>query len=194
MLFNRFKTLHKIKTHREVLYKFLILLSILALYFGYLSIEYGIFTGGLVAALTWSFFVLCTPVADAGFLLDLPIRVLFGVRMLISEVLVWAIAIAINGYAILYNQAAYDKTVLTVLFKEIILTPYPYWSVFILSGIGTFLSIYFGDEMLDVLRHRDRVKYHEHAFKWKLVGLISLFLLIFFAYYLLLDTLNIQIN
>lgn len=194
MLFNRFKTLHKIKTHREVLYKFLILLSILALYFGYLSIEYGILTGGLVAALTWSFFVLCTPVADAGFLLDLPIRILFGVRMLISEVLVWAIAIAINGYAILYNQAAYDKTVLTVLFKEIILTPYPYWSVFILSGIGTFLSIYFGDEMLDVLRHRDRVKYHEHAFKWKLVGLISLFLLIFFAYYLLLDTLNIQIN
>lgn len=194
MLFHRFKSLHSIKTHKEVLYKFLILLSIIALYFVYLSIEYGVLTGGLVAVLTWSFFVLCTPVADAGFLLDFPIRLLFGVRMLFSEILVWVIAIAINGYAILYNQTAYDKTVLTVLFKEIILTPFPYWSVFILSGIGTFLSIYFGDEMLDVLRHRDRVKYHEHAFKWKLVGLISLFLLIFFAYYLLLDTLNIQIK
>lgn len=194
MIFQRLRTLHNVKTHREVLYKFLILLSILILYFGYLSIEYGILTGGLVAALTWSFFVLCTPVADAGFLLDLPIRLLFGVRMLMSEILVWAIAIAINGYAILYNQAAYDKTVLTVLFKEIILTPFPYWSVFILSGIGTFLSIYFGDEMLDVLKHRDRAKYHEHAFKWKLVGMISLFLLIFIAYYLLLGTLNIHIK
>lgn len=194
MLFHKFKSLHKIRTHREVLYKFLILVSILVLYFGYLSIEYGILTGGLVAALTWSFFVLCTPVADAGFLLDLPIRLLFGVRMLFSEILVWTIAIAINGYAILYNQEVYEKTVLTALFKEIILTPFPYWSVFILSGIGTFLSIYFGDEMLDVLRHRDRVKYHEHAFKWKVVGLISLFLLIFFAYYVLLESLDIQIS
>ena len=147
-----------------------------------------------MTVLTWSFFVLCTPIADAGFLLDLPIRLLFGFRMLYSEILVWGIALIINGSAILYNQEAYDRTVLTALFKKIILTPFPYWSVFLLSGIGTFLSIYFGDEMLDVLRHRDRVQYHQHAFKMKLVGLISLFLLIFFAYYILLGSLNIQLN
>jgi len=194
MLFHKFKSLHKIETHKEILYKFFILLSVLVLYFGYMSVEYGILTGGLVAALTWSFFVLCTPIADAGFLLDLPIRLLFGFRMLYSEFLVWVIAIAINGYAILYNQEAYDKTVLTMLFKEILLTPFPYWSVLVLSGLGTFLSIYFGDEMLDVLRHRDRVKYHQHAFKLKIIGLISLFLLIFFAYYFLLASLNLQIN
>ena len=123
MLFQRFKTLHKIETHKEVLYKFIILLSILVLYFGYLSIEYGILTGGVVAVLTWSFFVLCTPVADAGFLLDFPIRLLFGFRMLYSEILVWSIALAINGYAILYNQEAYDKSLLTMLLKKIILTP-----------------------------------------------------------------------
>tara|TARA_R110002096_G_scaffold266710_1_gene460344 strand:+ start:136930 stop:137514 length:585 start_codon:yes stop_codon:yes gene_type:complete len=194
MLFQRFKTLHKIETHKEVLYKFIILLSILVLYFGYLSIEYGILTGGVVAVLTWSFFVLCTPVADAGFLLDFPIRLLFGFRMLYSEILVWSIALAINGYAILYNQEAYDKSLLTMLLKKIILTPFPYWSVVFLSGVGTFLSIYFGDEMLDVLRHRDRVKYHQHSFKLKLVGFVSLFMLIFFSYYFLLESLNIQIN
>lgn len=194
MLFQRFKSLHKIETHKEVLYKFLILSGILVFYFGYLSVEYGILTGGIVAVLTWSFFVLCTPVADAGFLLDLPIRLLFGFRMLYSEILVWGIAIAINSYAILYNQEAYDKTLLTMLLKKIILTPFPYWSVVFLSGIGTFLSIYFGDEMLDVLRHRDCVKYHQHSFKLKLVGFISLFLLIFFSYYFLLESLNIQID
>mgnify|MGYP000701735568 CR=1 FL=1 len=194
MLFHKFKSLHKIETHKEVLYKFLILLSVLVLYFIYLSVEYGILTGGTVAILTWSFFVLCTPVADAGFLLDLPIRLLFGFRMLYSEIIVWSIAIFINSYALLYSQAAYDKTVLTLLLKKILLTPFPFWSVFLLSGVGTFLSIYFGDEMLDVLRHRDRVKYHQHAFKMKIVGLIGLFLLIFFAYYFLLESLNIQIN
>ncbi|MBL4601454.1 MAG: hypothetical protein JKY84_01780 [Emcibacteraceae bacterium] len=188
-----FKTLHKIETHREVLYKFLILLSIIAAYFGYLSYEYGLMTGGIVAILTWSFFVLCTPVADAGFLLDFPIRLLFGIRMLYSEILVWSIAGAINIYALLYNQEAYDKTVLTMLFKKILLNPNPYWSVLLLSGFGTFLSIYFGDEMLDVFKHRDRVKYHQHAFKLKLIGLIGLFLLIFIAYYFLLESLQIQL-
>lgn len=186
--------LHKTETHREVLFKFLLLLSVLVLYFFYLSNEYGLVTGGIVAALTWSFFVLCTPVADAGFLLDFPIRLLFGVRMLYSEILVWAIAIGINAYAFTYGQTSYDKTTLTLLLKKIIITPYPYWSIIILSGTGTFLSIYFGDEMLDVIRHRDRVKYHEHAFKLKLVAVISLFTLIFFAYYFLLDSLQIQID
>src|SRR6056297_222338 len=93
------KHLLKHPPKREGLIKFLLLLAVLLGYFGYLSWEYGLATGGLVAALTWSFFVLCTPVADAGFLLDLPIRLLFGVRMFMSEVLVWAFAIAINGYA-----------------------------------------------------------------------------------------------
>jgi len=192
-MLSHFIKLHQIETHKEVLYKFLILFTVLALYFSYLSVEYGLLTGGIIAALTWSFFVLCTPVADAGFLLDFPIRLLFGIRMLYSEIMVWTIAIAINGYALLYNQDAYDQTMLTVLFKKIIVTPYPYWIIIVLSGTGTFLSIYFGDEMLDVIRHRDREKYHQHAFKLKLIGLISLFLLIFFSYYILLDSLDIKL-
>ena len=93
------------ETHRETLYKFLILLAVLILYFSYLSYKYGILTGGIVSAITWSFFVLCTPIADAGFLLDFPIRLLFGIRMLHSELLVWAIAFSINGYT-LYDDPA----------------------------------------------------------------------------------------
>jgi len=187
-----FKKFHKVETHREVVIKFLLLLLVLILYFAYLSYEYGLLTGGIVAILTWSFFVLCTPVADAGFLLDFPIRLLFGVRMLYSELFVWATAISINIYALIYGAGSYDKTILTTLLKKIILTPYPYWSIILLSGLGTFLSIYFGDEMLDVLRHRDRVKYHQHAFKYKLIGIASLFALIFLAYYFLLNGLQIE--
>ncbi len=189
-----FKQLHKIETHREVVVKFLLLLGVLILYFGYLSYEYGLLTGGIVAALTWSFFVLCTPVADAGFLLDFPIRLTLGIRMLYSEILVWGVAIFINLYALSYNSSAYDKTALTAMFREIITTPYPCWSIIFLSGTGTFLSIYFGDEMLDVFRHKDRVKYHQHAFKLKVIGILSLFILIFFAYYFLLNSMHINLN
>ena len=185
---------HKIETHREVVLKFLLLLCVLILYFSYLTYEYGLLTGGIVAALTWSFFVLCTPVADAGFLLDFPIRLIFGFRMLYSEILVWAIAILINIYALSDGGASYDKTILTSLLKKIIMTPYPYWSIIILSGFGTFLSIYFGDEMLDVFRHRDRIKYHQHGFKLKFINVISLFSLIFLAYYFLLNGLEIHLD
>jgi hypothetical protein len=185
--------LHKQETHREVVIKFLLLLAVLLIYFAYLSYQYGLATGGIVAAMTWSFFVLCTPVADAGFLLDFPIRVLFGIRMLISEIIVWAVAISINAYALIFSQAMYEKTVLTGLLKKIIMTPYPYWSIILLSGFGTFLSIYFGDEMLDVIRHRDRIKYHQHAFKLKVIAVVGLFVLIFLSYYYLLESLNIQL-
>jgi hypothetical protein len=184
--------LHKQETHREVAIKFILLLAVLLGYFAYLSYEYGFATGGIVAAITWSFFVVCTPVADAGFLLDFPIRLLFGIRMLISEIIVWIVAIGINAYALIFNESMYDTTILTSLFKKIILTPYPYWSIVLLSGFGTFLSIYFGDEMLDVIRHRDRVKYHQHAFKLKIIAVIGLFLLIFLSYYYLLESLNIH--
>jgi len=193
MTFN-FKQFHKIETHREVVLKFLLLLCVLILYFSYLTYEYGIATGGIVSALTWSFFVLCTPVADAGFLLDFPIRLIFGIRMLYSELLVWAIAIALNLYALAYGPGLYDKTILTSLLHKILTTPYPFWSIIILSGFGTFLSIHFGDEMMDVFRHRDRVKYHQHAFKFKVVGIVSLFILIFLAYYFLLDSLHIKLD
>jgi len=186
--------LHKQETHREVAIKFVLLLAVLLAYFGYLSYEYGFATGGIVAAITWSFFVLCTPVADAGFLLDFPIRLLFGIRMFISEVVVWVVATCINAYAMIFRESMYDTTILTSLFKKIILTPYPYWSIVILSGFGTFLSIYFGDEMLDVFRHRDRVKYHQNAFKLKVIAVISLFLLIFLSYYYLLESLNIHLS
>ena len=87
---------------KQLLYKFLLLSALLAAYFSYLSFQYGVMTGGIASALTWTFFVLCTPIADAGFLLDFPLRLLFGIRMLVSEVAVWTVAIAINVVSLLY--------------------------------------------------------------------------------------------
>ena len=81
---------------RQVIIKFILLCGVFVGYFAYLSYEFDLMTGGIAALLTWSFFVLCTPVADAGFLLDFPIRLLFGVRMIVSEVAVWVLAFAIN--------------------------------------------------------------------------------------------------
>jgi len=187
------KTLIKHQTKREGLIKFLLLLGVLVGYFGYLSWEYDLVTGGIVSVLTWSFFVLCTPVADAGFLIDFPVRLITGLRMFTTEILVWGIAITINLAGLYSFPESYGTTFLTSLLYKIITTPWPYWSIIALCGAGTFLSIRFGDELLDVLSHKERAYHHKHSFKHSLIAMAALMMLIVWAYYHLLETLGVQI-
>jgi len=118
---------------KQLVYKFLLLCLLLVSYFLYLSFKYDVMTGGIASLLTWTFFVLCTPIADAGFLLDFPLRMILGIRMLFSEIVVWVLAISINGFSLVYFSEYYETTILTKLLYEILTTPYPYWSVIFLS-------------------------------------------------------------
>lgn len=177
----------------QVLIKFILLFLVLFSYFIYLTYEYDLLTGGVAALITWSFFVLCTPIADAGFLLDFPLRLIFGVRMILSEVVVWAIAILINIVSLIYFNKLYETTFITQLMRVILTTPFPYWSVILLSGIGTFLSIRFGDELMDVLHHKDRYFYMRHHFKYEII-IFVFFLFVLFGYYEIISTLGIIIG
>lgn len=181
------------KPQNQIWVKFVLLCLILVAYFVYLTYEYNLLTGGVASLLTWSFFVLCTPVADAGFLLDFPLRLLFGIRMVLSEIAVWAIAILINVIALIYFRDFYQTTTLTRLMEAILTTPFPYWIIIFLSGIGTFLSIRFGDELMDVLHHKDRDYFHSHHFKHELV-IFVFFLIVVFGYYELISGLGINLK
>ncbi|GHB01826.1 hypothetical protein GCM10009069_25750 [Algimonas arctica] len=181
------------KTHTQVYIKFALLLALMLGYFIYLTLQYDLLTGGIAALLTWSFFVFCTPIADAGFLLDFPLRLLFGIRMVVSEIAVWTVAVLINAGTMTFASHYYDTTILTKLLQQIITTPYPYWGIILLSGFGTFLSIRFGDELLDVFHHRDRNFFHTHHFKHELI-LFGFFILIIFGYYYLISTLGIDVS
>jgi hypothetical protein len=175
---------------KQLFYKFTLLCLILIGYFVYLTVQYDLVTGGFGSVLTWSFFVLCTPIADAGFLLDFPLRLLFNIRMLISEIVVWAIAITINIVSVSYFSEYYETTKLTALLYVILTDPYPYWSVILLSGLGTFLSIRFADEVMDVIHHRDRGFFHQKHFMHEII-IIIFFIMIFIGYYELIASLGI---
>ena len=175
----------------QVWIKFIVLCLILSSYFFYLTYQYDLLTGGVAALITWSFFELCTPIADAGFLLDFPLRVLFGIRMILSEIAVWAIAILLNIVFLIYFKEMYETTLITQTMGIILTTPFPYWSVILLSGIGTFLSIRFGDELMDVIHHKDRYFYLRHHFKHEII-LFLFFLLVLFGYYEIIATLGIN--
>ena len=179
------------KSHKQLLIKFLLLCGILVSYFAYLSYEYDLLTGGMAALLTWSFFVLCTPIADAGFLLDFPLRLLLGIRMIVSEIAIWAVAILVNVLTLHYFIDYYNTTVITKILYKILSNPYPYWGVILLSGAGTFLSIRFGDELMDVIHHHDRHFFHSNHFKHELI-LIVFFVIIIFGYYELMSSLGID--
>lgn len=180
------------QTHLETVLKFTGLLALLLAYFGYLSWQYDLATGGWVAALSWSFFVLCTPIADAGFLLDFPIRLLFGTRMVLTEILVWVLALGLNIATILVKPAVYETTFLTSLFYKILVTPWPYWGLIALCALGTFVSIYFGDEMLDVATHKERKTHHRHGFKYRLIVMVGIFLVVMVAYEHLITELGVD--
>lgn len=182
------KVLSKIITQiKKPIIKFTLLCIIVAGYFLYLGILYDFKTSGVTSALTWSFFVLCTPVADAGFLLDFPLRLLFGIRMILSEVVVWGIAILTSTLFLVFFPHYYNTTLLTKLFYTILTTPYPYWSVILVSGIGTFVSIGFGDEVMDIASHSKSIK---HKYGW-VIKLVIMGIVII-TYYLLISSLGMQ--
>lgn len=181
------------KPSQQLVIKFILFCFVLFSYFAYLTYQYDLLTGGIASLLTWSFFVLCTPIADAGFLLDFPIRILFGIRMIWSEIVVWTIAILINVFSLIYFSQFYEVTFITKTLNTILITPFPYWLVTILSGIGTFLSIHFGDELMDVLHHKDRKFYLTHHFKHEIIIFIF-FLMVLFGYYEIISDLGINLE
>lgn len=181
-------------THFETIIKFAALLAIVVGYFGYMAYKYDAATGFGLAVLSWSFFVLCTPIADGGFILAFPVRLLFDIKMAITQLIVWFLAIAINIYMLWAHAEAYQLSLITQVLHQILVEPWPYWSILIISALGTFLSIYFGDEMMDVTHHNDREKHHKNGFKYRILVTVGLGLLTVAAYYELLSSLNINIG
>jgi len=183
----------KHETKKHSLFKFLLLLFVLASYLAFTVYKFGAENGLLITLLSWSFFVLCTPIADAGFLLDFPVRLITGIRMMYSEIIVWIFAISLNAATALYNPSLYSNTLLLNLFYNILSTPFPYWGIILLSCTGTFFSIYFGDELMDVAFHKQRKLYHAYANKYRVVLFAFVIALTFVLYEFLLRQLGVNI-
>lgn len=188
------KHLLRHETKRNILIKFLLVLLVFLGYFIFIAKKYGLQQGFFVSTLSWSFFVLCTPIADAGFLLDFPIRLITKIKMFTSEIFIWIIAISLNLYAFFINPEIYARTKLLSFFKHILEQPFPFWSIIVLSAVGTFVSIKFGDELLDKTKHVEREHYHKHKKKFKLIIMLFLIVLTVVLYDFLLKKLGVDLS
>ena len=125
------------RPRRQVLVKFLLLLVILLGYFGYLAYEYDVATGGIAALLSWSFFVLCTPVADAGFF-----RIFTGISELGLAALLLVFAIGKNRIVGNMAFSMLLMVMLTALGLEFFARPKPVPMLVVIAFVLAFLSIY----------------------------------------------------
>ncbi len=41
----------------------------------------------------------------------------------------------------------------------------PFWAIILVSALGTFMSVYFANELVDIVKHEEREKYKKHAHK-----------------------------
>jgi len=180
-------------TKRKVFIKFLAVVLVFVGYFLFVAGRLGFEDGFYVTILTWSFFVLSTPIADAGFLLDFPLRLLLGVRMIVSESIVWLIAIVANVLALGLKPEVYYSTDLLELFKTILETPWPYWSIILISAVGTFMSVIFGDELIDKVQHKERKIYRKHKFKYRVIVMVFVIVAAVVLYDVLLKQLGYDV-
>jgi hypothetical protein len=171
--------------------KFAITILVILVYFAFAAHSHGLKNGAIISILTWSFFVLCTPIADGGILIDFPMRLITGIKMIYSEIIVWVVAIGVNIGVHLIDQSIYEKTILLSLFKHILDAPFPYWTIIILSGLGTFLSLYIADDLVD--SHKHRKKHISFIVKHKLIIFAFIILLIIIVYDFLLNKLGVHI-
>lgn len=177
--------------------KFILLVLILFVYTLLMSLKYGLEAGPLVSFTTWSFFVFCTPIADAGFLIDFPVRLLTGFRMFFTEIIVWIIGAVITSYALFFKPEIFNDTIILKLYYQIITNLFPYGIIIILSAIGTFFSIHFGDEIYDLSVNTINREKDESKKKNKILEIlffIILIVIILLLYYVILKKLNISIN
>jgi hypothetical protein len=174
-------------------FKFLVVLAVLVAYGAFALYKFGVQDGLAVTALTWSFFVFATPIADAGFLIGFPLRLLLGIRMLSSQIGVWIVAFLMNVLAIGIDPGLYSKTALLDLFHKILTSPWPLWSILILSAVGTLVTTKFNDDAIDIASSRNKKQLlgkRKHA----LISNISVFGAAVVLYAIVLATTHTSIN
>jgi hypothetical protein len=87
----------------------------------------------------------------------------------------------------------YNETAVLRIFKHILDNPLLVFSIVGLSAIGTFLSVKFGDELVDVLEHKVRIFKQKHDWKHNLLITAFLFILVLVVYDFLLKNSGIDI-
>lgn len=156
---------------------FLFLLMFYIIYNGYVK-------GCVMGIFTWAFFIICTPIPEAGLLITLPLKRYFNISIHISQIFVSLIALSILSYLYLNENKTINKCILGKLF--IFLINYKYYSVIIISILCSIFTSEFIDNIIDNYINKEKI--NNIHFK---LGFIAFLIII---YSILMNSLINKIN
>ncbi len=150
------------KKHKPQAGKFLIAAALILCYLLLTVDKHGVEQGVLITALTWAFFVFLNPAPTAGLVFELPIRLLTRHRLLVAQYMVWGVGAAIVLPALLLSPDLFHTTTPLAIFYHVLTNPVPYWSLLLLCGLGTFLSVYLVDKVVDEVENELNHHHRKH--------------------------------
>ena len=169
--------------HKEhAIDRFLLIVALISLYLAYTVFTYGLEEGIEITGLTWAFFIFLTPVPIAGLAFELPIRIITNHKMIFTQLVVWSFGGLMVLSALLLSPNIFQSTSVLKLFYHVITNPIPYWTLFLLCAMGTFLSAHVADELIDRVESELHHHYRKHTPHTMLVLFLFFLLCIITAY------------
>ena len=139
---------HTVSFFRQVAYVLSVVVSLaISLFALYIVLLFGLHRGLHIAALLWSFFVLCVPYGSSGILLS-PFRRATRLRLQYADIVLWAIAVGLNVYTYFFARQIYLKSISTHLLYQIISNPWPYWLIMAICIFGMIYRLFIAPDAM----------------------------------------------
>ena len=133
---------------RQIAYVLSVVVSLaISLFALYIVLMFGLHRGLHIAALLWSFFVLCVPYGSSGILLS-PFRRATRLKLQYADIVLWIVAVCLNIYTYSFSRPIYLKSISTHLLYQIIANPWPYWLIIAVCILGMIYRLFIAADIM----------------------------------------------
>lgn len=134
----------------SIVFIFLVMLIFYIFYNGYLK-------GCIKSLFLWAFFVICTPIPEAGLLFSLPLKRYFNIPMHICQAFVSVLALGMLFYFYSYEKKTIKTYLIGKLFLELI--NLKYFSIIIISIISSVFTSEIINNIIDYYIDKKKINY-----------------------------------
>lgn len=129
--------------------------------FAYITLYKGILYGCEMTILIWAFLVVATPIPEAGLLVGIPVKIMTGASLIVTQVIVTIIAFV--AIFIIYEReyGKLDNIPIGAFIKDTIDNKFvsKFIPLVILSLLGTFLTLERVDDISNKLLNGDKPEF-----------------------------------
>ena len=140
---------------------YLYIYDVLVILFLFLLIFYIIYNGyvkGCIMGLfVWAFFIVSTPIPEAGLLVSLPLKRYLNISIHISQTFVSLLALFVIYYLYFNEYKTINKCIIGKLFTS--LNNFKYYSIIIISIICSIFTSEFIDNIIDNYINKEKINY-----------------------------------